>query len=174
MTDVVGRMVLHLPLVRISEIVELMSARGRHSLDFLTVFQRDALPETPVENRDEVMQEIAIALAGNHLEQFVGKRLFLNIKQVGSQFADCLSPLKCGTGDLHLPEPFRIDTQCIVLPPAEAVGHDFRIPLRRRKLRLIQMRSRMKHNTDSCKHQGYRQNTGKAPQEQFEKKLGNT
>ena len=174
MTDVVGRMVLHLPLVRISEIVEFMGTRGRHSLDLLTIFQRDALPQTPVENRDEVMQKIAIALAGNHLEKFVSKSLFLYIKQVWSQLADCLSPLKRGTGNLHLPEPFRIDTQCIVLPSTEAVGHDFRIPFRRRKLRLIKIRSRMKRQTDSCKHQGYHQYTGKAPQEQFEKKLGNT
>ena len=103
MSDIMCRMILHLPLVRISEIIQLMRARHRHRLDFLPVFKWHAPSQTSVENRDEIMKKITVAPTRHHLEKLVRKRLFLHVKQVLGQFADSLATLERRSGHAHHP-----------------------------------------------------------------------
>ena len=115
MTDVVGRMVLHLTLVGIAELFEFICAGGGHGLDFLTVFQWDIGPQTPVENGDEIVQQFPVIMVRDYLEKFVGEDFFLLVKQLRSEFSDGLSTFEGIADDSHFPQSGLTESQGIDL-----------------------------------------------------------
>ena len=168
MPDIMCRMILHLPLVRIPEIIQLMSARRRHRLDFLPVFQRHAAAQTSVENRDEIMEKITVAPTRHHLEKFVRKRLFLHVKQVLGQFADSLATLERRPGHAHHPKSVSIEPQCIAPIYPQTVRQLDSTLFRWHEIRLIQIRSSMEPHADRHKSQRNRQNAGDRPTQDFQ------
>ena len=168
MSDIMCRMILHLPLVRISEIIQFMRARRGHRLDFLPVFKWHAPSQTSIENRDEIMKKITVAPTRHHLEKLVRKRLFLHVKQVLGQFADSLATLKCRPGHAHHPKAVSIEPQCIAPIYPQTVRQLDSTFFRWHEIRLIQIRSSMEPHADHHKSQRNRQNAGDRPTQDFQ------
>ena len=96
MADVVGGMVLHLPLVGSSVGIVFPAAVLRHCLYFPAVFKRDILSQIPVEYIYEIHQETPVELRRDKFIELVHKRLLLGFQQVRGKFSDSLSPFEGG------------------------------------------------------------------------------
>ena len=104
MAQIVCGMKVELPVVRVSDIVEVVRTRFRHSVNLFQILFRNEVCQVAVVGFNEVLQQVLVLAVGDKLVNLVHKHFLLVIEQVFVQFAKSIAPLKCVAFNVKFPK----------------------------------------------------------------------